>query len=241
MALGPLGITVGVVTVGDEIVEGRVANANAVWLTDNLMRRGMWPRLVVAVPDDEDLIVRMLRIAADSADVLIVSGGLGWTPDDVTRSSVARAFYRRLEVHPDVAMEIERSRGWADAEIARAAATFPEGAVPLHSPVGGVPGFTLRNVFVLPGAPEEMRAMFASISFEPAAPIYSHSTTFRTTEDRIIETLRAFETFHPLVRLGSYPDVESALPTVTLTLSSRDDLALRTAADWLRDHIAAEL
>src|SRR5436305_14181 len=91
-----IGLSAAVVTVGDEVVEGRIANANAVWLTERLMQRGIWPRLVVAVPDDPPLIVRQLRIAADTADLVVVSGGLGWTPDDVTRSAVAEAFYRDL-------------------------------------------------------------------------------------------------------------------------------------------------
>ena len=89
-----IGVSAAVLTVGDEVVEGRIANANAVWLTERLMQRGIWPRLVVAVPDDPPLIVRQLRIAADTADLVVVSGGLGWTPQG--RLLVVAAFARRL-------------------------------------------------------------------------------------------------------------------------------------------------
>ena len=70
MSLADFGRTAAIVTIGDEVVEGRVSNENAEWLSGQLLRRGFWPRLVIAVPDDEGLIVRLLRIAADSADVV---------------------------------------------------------------------------------------------------------------------------------------------------------------------------
>src|SRR3954454_5619134 len=108
-----IGVSAAVLTVGDEVVEGRIANANAVWLTERLMQRGIWPRLVVAVPDDPPLIVRQLRIAADTADLVVVSGGLGWTPDDVTRSAVAEAFYRDLAVDVERARELQSASPWA--------------------------------------------------------------------------------------------------------------------------------
>src|SRR3954452_22155710 len=138
-----IGVSAAVLTVGDEVVEGRIANANAVWLTERLMQRGIWPRLVVAVPDDPPLIVRQLRIAADSADLVVVSGGLGWTPDDVTRRAVAEAFYRELRVDSDRATRLQSASQWAAGDIGLAACTFPTDAEVLESPLGGVPGFVL--------------------------------------------------------------------------------------------------
>ena len=73
-----LGPTAAIITIGDEIVEGRVLNENATWLSDELMTRGAWPRLVVAVPDVNSMIVSVVRIAAETADLLFVTGGLGW-------------------------------------------------------------------------------------------------------------------------------------------------------------------
>ena len=86
-----LGPTASIITIGDEIVEGRVLNENATWLSDELMTRGVWPRLVVAVPDVASMIVSVVRVAADAADLVFVTGGLGFTPDDITRHAVAAA------------------------------------------------------------------------------------------------------------------------------------------------------
>jgi len=235
-----IGVSAAVLTVGDEVVEGRIANANAVWLTERLMQRGIWPRLVIAVPDDPPLIVRQLRIAADTADLVVVSGGLGWTPDDVTRSAVAEAFYRDLAVDVERARQLESASPWAVGEIADAACTFPSEAEALESPLGGVPGFVLRNVYVLPGAPDEMRAMFDAIDFHRATnAIHSESVTCSLEEHRITEMLKRFDELHGDVRLGSYPQVGASPPVLTLTLTSRDPHAVHRAAQWVRLEIAS--
>jgi molybdenum cofactor synthesis domain-containing protein len=233
-----IGVSAAVLTVGDEVVEGRIANANAVWLTERLMQRGIWPRLVVAVPDDPAMIIRQLRIAADSAELVVVSGGLGWTPDDVTRWAVAEAFYRDLRVDVDRACRLQTERAWAAGDIGRTACTFPTDAEVLESPLGGVPGFVLRNVYVLPGAPQEMRAMFDAIDFHRATEaIHSESVTCAMEEHRITDVLRRFDEVHGDVRLGSYPQVGASPPLLTLTLTSRDPLAVRRAAQWVRHEL----
>ena len=239
MARDPeLGTTAAIVTIGDEVVEGRIVNDNAAWLSDQLMERGIWPRLVVAVPDDVGLIVRLLRIAADAADLLFVSGGLGFTPDDLTRAAVAAAFYRDLHIDHATRDEFLGSSEWAYEEVAAAIATMPVDAEPIPSPVGGVPGFRLRGTYVLPGLPAEMRAMFAGLEL-PASPgsIHKRILSLVTTEDRIAVVLREFEQEHARVRLGSYPDLSSSPPRVSLVLVSRSAEDLDRAAQWLRGRV----
>ena len=204
-----LGPTAAIITIGDEIVEGRVLNENASWLSEELMVCGVWPRLVVAVPDVKDLIVRVLRIAGDRADLLFVCGGLGFTPDDITRDAVAAAFFRDVHVDRDVARRFLRDNAWADERIA-AATTFPVDAEPLDTPTGGVPGFRLHHTYVLPGVRAEMRAMFRGLTLPvPRVPIHRTEITLDTTEDRIVTILEEFGREHPAVRLGSYPDLDA--------------------------------
>jgi molybdenum cofactor synthesis domain-containing protein len=234
-----LGPTAAIITVGDEIVEGRVLNENATWLSDELMTRGVWPRLVIAVPDVSSMIVSMVRIAADAADLLFVTGGLGFTPDDITRHAVAAAFFRDLEVDTDLARRFRRRNAWADERIATAAATFPVDATPLDIGSGGVPGFRLRNAYVLPGVPAEMRSMFRALRLPiEREPIHRTAMTVPTTEDRITQMLEQFATEHPSVRLGSYPDLDTDPPQVTLVLVSRSAPSLAEATNWLRIQLA---
>lgn len=234
MSLRDYGRTAAILTVGDEVVEGRVSNENAAWICDALMQRGIWPRLVLAVPDDEETIARMLRVAWDSADVVIVSGGLGFTPDDVTRRAVARACLRALIVDEALASSLAESLAWATPEVARALATFPEGAEARPSVCGGTPGFTVGDIHVLPGSPTEMRGMFEELPLPTDGQgIFSSTLVCTTTEDQIKNLLEDFESRHHGVRLGSYPDFSGRIPRVGLVLSSRDPEKLSTATAWI--------
>jgi molybdenum cofactor synthesis domain-containing protein len=237
-----IGPTAAIVTIGDEIVEGRVLNQNAAWLSEALMAQGIWPRLVVAVPDDQQLIVRVLHIAADSADLLFVCGGLGFTPDDITRTSVAAAFYRDVAVHSATQRAFVDANAWANDDIAAAVASIPIDAEPIPSPVGGVPGFKLRGTYVLSGAPSEMQAMFKSLSFHvTTSPIHRVVIELATTEDQIASTLGEFERQHPQVRLGSYPDLASEPPALTIVLVSRSAKHIEQAARWMQSRLAASV
>jgi molybdenum cofactor synthesis domain-containing protein len=226
--------TAAVVTIGNEIVEGRIANENCMWLSQQLIAQGYWPRINITVPDEEALIVDLLTMAARSSDVVLVSGGLGFTPDDITRNAVARAFNCELEVHEAVAAEMSTLCAWATPDLARKVATFPTGATPIYSPCGGTPGFRINNVVVLPGVPTEMRSMFAVLDLPVTGTIISSRTlTFETTEDQILEVLHAFEMQHPDVRLGSYPSFHATMPQVEIVVTSHSAPALDAGVAWL--------
>ena len=111
------------------------------------------------MPDELDRIVEVLQREAPRVDHLIVTGGLGGTPDDITREAVAAAFGVQQEVVPELAEDL-RSRFKGDPEYAARWAALPAGSRPLENPLGGAPGLQLENVWVLPGLPSEMEAMF---------------------------------------------------------------------------------
>lgn len=226
--------TAAVVTIGNEIVEGRIANENCMWLSQQLIEQGYWPRINITVPDEEALIVDLLTMAARSSDVVLVSGGLGFTPDDITRHAVARAFDCELEVNETLAAEMMTLCSWATPELARKVATFPAGATPIYSPCGGTPGFRIHNVVVLPGVPTEMRSMFAVLDLPATGTVISSRTlTFETTEDQILGVLHAFEGEHPDVRLGSYPNFHATIPCVEIVVTSHSTPALDAGVEWL--------
>jgi molybdopterin-biosynthesis enzyme MoeA-like protein len=143
-----------------------------------------------------------------------------------------------VEVDTALVGRFRRDNAWADERIAVAAATFPIDAVPVKGITGGVPGFQLRNAYVLPGRPAEMRAVFHALTLPvDGKPIHRTTITLDTTEDQIAETLKQFDSGHPLVRLGSYPDLDSHPPQVTLVLVSRSPSSLDEAATWLTNQL----
>src|SRR5918996_1139267 len=153
-----------ILTIGNEVVSGDIENTNASWLARRLAALGISVRLMAAIRDDVGEIAASLRAEAPRADLVFVTGGLGGTPDDVTREGVAAAFGVACEALPDVAGRLRERfgpRGLAD--YAARWACLPVGAEPLENPLGGAPGFVLENVFVFPGLPSEMKAMFESV------------------------------------------------------------------------------
>ena len=226
--------TAAIVTIGDELVAGDVENKNGSWLAQRLERLGVDVHLIAAVPDDPARVARLVREQAVEVDVVIVTGGLGGTPDDVTRESIAAAFgVAQVEV-PEVAERL-RARFHRDPEYAVRWAWLPAGSRPLENPLGGAPGFLIENVYVLPGLPAEMEAMFATVEDEIRAerPIGCWRRTYDTTESRIVGVLEAIGERHPHVRVGSYPSFGAGGSEVEVVVKSADPAALEAAAAWL--------
>ena len=155
--------TAAILTIGNEIVSGDVANTNATWLAKRLEQLGVRVRSIAALPDEIDEIAQFVRERAPAVDFLLVTGGLGGTPDDLTREAIAAAFGVGQREVPEVAADL-RARFTRDPEYAARWALLPEGSRPLENPRGGAPGFAIENVYVLPGLPAEMEAMFDEIA-----------------------------------------------------------------------------
>jgi len=228
-----------IVTIGNEIVSGDVPNTNASWLAQRLERLGIDVQLLVAVPDEIPRIAELLRSQAREADIVVVTGGLGGTPDDVTREALAAAFGVGQEEHPEVAAEL-RARFDRDPGYAVRWARLPVGSRPLENPLGGAPGFVIENVYVLPGLPAEMEAMFEIVERELPAerPIGSWRGKYRTTESQIVSVLRDAGERHPEVRVGSYPSFGPSGSEVEVVLKSNDPAALAAATAWIEQALA---
>jgi len=227
------------VTIGNELVSGDVANTNGSWLAARLEELGFEVILIAALPDEEERVAAFVRAQAEEADVLIVTGGLGGTPDDLTREAIGAAFGVPLVEQPEVAERL-RERFARAPEYAARWARLPEGSRPLEIEHGGAPGFVLGNVYVMPGLPAEMEAMFELVAAEVggSSPIGSWRRTYRTTESHIVEVLEAAGTEHPQVRVGSYPSFGTEGSTVEIVLKSSDPEALAAAQAWLEGQLS---
>jgi nicotinamide-nucleotide amidase len=156
-----------VLTIGGEILNGRIADGNFQHIARQLARLGAPPLWHTTVPDRSELLLSALRGAIARADGIIVTGGLGGTPDDITRRVLAQALGRRLVLRQDVKEEVERiylDRGRTPPPSAEGLALMPQGAEILPNPVGLAPGILLTTpaggfLVALPGVPEEMRTL----------------------------------------------------------------------------------
>ena len=229
-----------ILTIGNELVSGDVPNTNASWLAKRLAPLGVHVRMLAALPDELDAIAEFVRTEAARSDFLIVTGGLGGTPDDITRESIAAAFDVPQEEIPELAAQLRAVFTRAPDYAARWA-QLPAGSRPLVNPLGGAPGFAIENVFVLPGLPSEMEAMFDEIAedFRSGSPIAAWRRTYELRESEISPALVEVGERHPLVLVGSYPSFESDGPLVEIVLKSSDDAELATAVAWLERELEA--
>ena len=152
-----------IISIGTELLLGAIVDTNAAYISRRLAEIGIDLYHRVTVGDNEGRIARCIEEALESADVVLCTGGLGPTVDDVTRQAVARATGRELVLDEEMLGWIEeRFRGWGHpmSENNRRQAFKPEDAIAIENPVGTAPIFIVQDqrgdVIVLPGVPHEM-------------------------------------------------------------------------------------
>ena len=160
--------TVEILCVGNELLSGITLNTNAHWLSGQIARAGGTVSRVTVVRDDLGAISASVRESlARKPGVLVITGGLGATYDDMTLEGVAKALGRKTILDERAVQMLKDSysrRGlhYRINKVRLKMATIPEGSTPIANPVGSAPSVMINNVFCLPGVPGEMKAIFTS-------------------------------------------------------------------------------
>ena len=155
-----------ILSVGDELIMGQTVDTNSAWLSARLAECGVMTAYHKTVPDDVEVTVAALEESCKAADLVIVTGGLGPTDDDLTRQSFARLLDVPLDLHPPSLEKIRvffRGLGREMPASNRNQALVPRGAEVVENPWGTAPGIKVKvgktMLFALPGVPYEMRNM----------------------------------------------------------------------------------
>ena len=245
---------IGICSVGTELLTGDQVDSNAAWLSTRLREIGAETVLHVAVPDELDAMVEALQWMLDHCDGIVVGGGLGPTPDDLTREAVAELAGQELE-HRDDLEELIRQR-FADLGARMSPNNLQQARVPSGAsawpPVGTAPGFVVHvdghPVWALPGVPWELKQLFE----QHVAPDVLAMTGGRVTVTRVIHVAGMGESqvsdrLADVERRARDEDVQVAyLATrseiqVKVTATGDDhDEAWATASDWV-DEMVREL
>ncbi len=156
-----------IISIGDELISGAIVNTNARWLADQFAQAGLIASTQITVGDHLPDIEHAIRTAAMRCDLVVITGGLGPTADDLTRNGLAAAMDQPLEFHDESWTQIEAyfaQLGRTPGESNRRQAMCPRNARPIPNSCGTAPGIQAvihdAAVFVLPGVPREMRVMF---------------------------------------------------------------------------------
>jgi molybdenum cofactor synthesis domain-containing protein len=215
--------------IGNEILSGRTQDANLAFIGQRCDSLGI--RLVEArvIADDEAAIIAHVNECRARFAYVFTTGGIGPTHDDITSATVARAFGVPLQRRPDAVAALDRYYEPGMLNEARLRmADVPEGARLIDNPVSGAPGFQMENVFVLPGVPIILQAMFDGMTDRLAGgpPILTESITTNLAEGAMAGELGAVQGKFPEVAIGSYPYFRHGALGVNLVLRSVDRVRL---------------
>lgn len=217
-------MTAALLSIGTELTRGELVNTNAAWLGEELTKLGFAVVEHATVDDDVDRIVTLIQRFAKLHRVVIATGGLGPTSDDLTTAAAAQAAGVELRRDERVVEGIRQkfeAFGRVMPESNAKQGDFPEGADVLDNPVGTAPGFAMTfgaaRLFFVPGVPREMKHIFQESIVPAVAPLAERKThqmhvrTFGMTESGVAQALRGLEEGHEGLTLGyraHFPEIE---------------------------------
>ncbi|WP_455385768.1 competence/damage-inducible protein A [Acidihalobacter prosperus] len=205
----------GLLLIGDELLSGKRQDQHFPHMREVLASRGLEAAWVRIVGDDRERLTRTLRETFDSGDIVFSFGGIGATPDDLTRDCAAAALGRAICRHPE-AMSILEERFGADIYPNRVRmAELPEGSTLIPNPVNRIPGFSLQDHHFVPGFPNMAWPMAEWVLDTRYAHLFNAAPQ---TEQRLIVEGAPESMLIPLMEtiLADYPGLKlSSLPSTT--------------------------
>ena len=157
-------VNAAILIIGNEILSGRTQDTNTSTLATWLNSIGVKVNQVRIIPDQEDTIVETLNFLRKTNNYVFTTGGIGPTHDDITAQSVAKAFGLKYELHKEGYKILEAYYQQGEFNEGRQKMIWmPENADLILNPTSGAPGFSVENVFCLPGVPSIMKSMLGGL------------------------------------------------------------------------------
>lgn len=229
--------TVGLALIGDEILAAQIQETNGAWMLRRLRQLGARPREVCVLPDERALIAEAVARMAGRWQVVLTSGGVGPTHDDITMEAVAAAFDVPLVLHEEMAAWLRRrfAQEPEALEVWLRMAQLPQGARLCWSQEGHWPLCQVQNVYVMPGSPAYMQRQFEVIApLLRGSPAASTWVYLAAGEGLLAPLLEQVLAAHPWVKLGSYPATNPQPWQVRVCLEARAPEVLEPAVALLR-------
>ena len=216
-------VNAAILIIGNEILSGRTQDTNTSTLATWLNSIGVKVKEVRVIPDIEKTIVDTLNVLRKENDYVFTTGGIGPTHDDITAESVSKAFGLKYEIHKEGYKILESYYKPGEFNEGRQKMIWmPENAELILNPTSGAPGFSVENVFCLPGVPSIMKSMLGGITNKIVGgePILSKTISLKTVESEIANSLTKVQDDNKDVEIGSYPFFHAGKLGVSIVLRS---------------------
>tara|TARA_B100000902_G_scaffold99994_1_gene102357 strand:- start:50 stop:796 length:747 start_codon:yes stop_codon:yes gene_type:complete len=216
-------IQASIIIIGNEILSGRTQDTNTSTLAIWLNSIGVKVSEVRVIPDVEETIINTVNSLRKKYDYVFTSGGIGPTHDDITASSISKAFGKKYQIHKEAFKILEGYYKPGEFNEGRQKMVWmPEDAKLILNPTSGAPGFFIENVFCLPGVPSILKSMLGGLKDKIVGgdPILSHTISLRTVESEIANSLTKVQMAFNDVEIGSYPFFQAGKLGVSIVIRS---------------------
>jgi len=218
-------VNAAILIIGNEILSGRTQDTNTSTLATWLNSIGVKVNEVRVIPDVEKTIIDTVNVLRKENNYVFTTGGIGPTHDDITASSVSKAFGVKYEIHKEAYKILENYYKPGEFNEGRQRMVWmPEKAELILNPTSGAPGFSIENVFCLPGVPSIMKSMLGGLKNKIVGgePILSQTISLRTVESEIAQSLTKVQNNNKDVEIGSYPFFHAGKLGVSIVLRSEN-------------------
>lgn len=218
-------IIAGIIIIGNEVLSGRTKDLNTSTLAQWLNSLGINVQEVRVIPDIEKTIIDNVNELKDKFNYVFTTGGIGPTHDDITASSISKAFNLEYGIHKEAFSILEKYYDPGEFNEGRQKmAKMPTTAKLILNPTSGAPGFYVENVFCLPGVPSILKSMIGGLNnvLVGGDPILSKTINLRTYESEIAKSLTEVQNNNKDVEIGSYPFFRQGKLGVSIVLRSTD-------------------
>ena len=218
-------VNAAILIIGNEILSGRTQDTNTSTLATWLNSIGVKVNEVRVIPVIEKTIVDTLDTLRKKNNYVFTTGGIGPTHDDITAESVSKAFGLKYEIHKEAFKILEAYYKLGEFNEGRQKMVWmPANANLILNPTSGAPGFSVENVFCLPGVPSILKSMLGGLTnrIVGGEPILSLTISLRTVESEIANSLTKVQVENKDVEIGSYPFFQAGKLGVSIVMRSEN-------------------
>ena len=234
-------INAAVLIIGNEILSGRTQDTNTSTIALWLNSIGVIVQEVRVIPDIEKTIIETVNILRKLNDYVFTTGGIGPTHDDITAQSIAKAFNIEYKIHKEAFKILEAYYKVGEFNEGRQKMVWmPKDASLILNPTSGAPGFSVENVFCLPGVPSILKSMLGGLKNDIVGgqPILSHTISLRTVESEIASSLTNVQDNNKEVEIGSYPFFQAGKLGVSIVIRSENQPDIDNCASQILKFVA---